>query len=214
MLAIGEALIHDDVLKESFTCDLNRCKGGCCVAGDAGAPLLEEELDMLNRVYEKVKPYMTPEGIKTIEKEGKYVYDKDDREYVTPLIVRTKAQKEKLRLSKDRNENARADLKECAYTYFDKGIALCGIEKAYSEGKIEFKKPLSCHLYPIRITRANGYDSLVYDRWEVCSPACDLGKLTKIPVYEFVSAALLRKYGQSWLTELRTAAKLLLKKKN
>jgi hypothetical protein len=213
MLAIGNTLISQEVMKVAFTCDLNRCKGACCVAGDSGAPLEEAELELLDKVYEKVKPYLTEEGIRTIEKNGNYVYDKEDREFVTPLIIRSDKEKNKLRKSKDKNENARAELKECAYTIFENGIALCGIEKAFNEGKIDFHKPISCHLYPIRITKKNGYDSLNYNRWDVCSPACELGKQTRIPIFEFVSSALTRKYGAAWLAELRLASSLLVKQK-
>lgn len=212
MYALGNTLISKEVLETHFTCDLNRCKGACCVAGDSGAPLEREELDQLTEVYEKVKPYMTPEGIQTVEKEGKFVYDKEDKEFVTPLIIRTEKQKQVLRHSKDKNEKARSELKECAYTYFENGIAGCAIEKAYNEKKIDFRKPVSCHLYPIRIKKENGYDKLRYDKWNVCSPACALGKQTRIPVFEFVSAALLRKYGGDWLSELREAVKYLSKK--
>jgi len=184
MLAIGNALVSEDVIEKQFVCDLNACKGACCVKGDYGAPLEEDELPMLDAIYEKVKPYLTADGIKAIEKQGKYLlYEK--KEWVTPL----------------------AKGKECAYTIFDNGTAKCGIEKAYYEGKISWKKPVSCHLYPIRITKhKSGVDAINYDRWNICNPACKLGKSLQVPVYKFLKDSLIRKYGEDWYKELEFAA--------
>jgi hypothetical protein len=187
MIAIGKTLISEDVLEKNFVCDLNACKGACCVKGDYGAPLEDDELEILDSIYEKVKPYMTESGVKAVEKQGKYIrYER--KEWVTPL----------------------AKGKECAYTIFDEGVAKCAIEKAYYEGKVDWKKPISCHLYPIRITRQkNGYDAVNYDRWNICNPACKLGESLKVPVYKFLKESLTRKYGEEWYKELTIAAQLL-----
>ena len=213
MLAIGPTLVSEELIEEQFCCDLEKCKGACCVAGDAGAPLALDELKILEEIYEKVKPFMTEEGKRTIEKKGLYVYDKDDKEWVTPLIERSKKEIEKLRQSPDKNQRARAELKECAFTQFENGVAKCSIEQAYKQGVISFQKPVSCHLYPVRIKKFEGYDAVNYNQWSVCAPACALGKKLKLPVYSFVKDALTRKYGQEWFSELDKAAKLLVKKR-
>ncbi len=189
MIAIGKALVSEDVIEKQFVCDLNACKGACCVKGDYGAPLEKEELPIMDEIYEKVKPYLREEGIKAIEKQGKYLlYEK--KEWVTPLVKG----------------------KECAYTVFEKGIAKCGIEKAYYEGKIEWKKPISCHLYPIRITKQkNGMEAVNYDKWNICNPACKLGDSLKVPVFKFLKDSLIRQYGEDWYKQLEIAADLLSK---
>jgi hypothetical protein len=185
MLVIENTLISEEVIEKHFVCDLTACKGACCVKGDYGAPLEDDELPMLDKVYEKVKPYMTPAGIEAVEKQGKYLlYEK--KEWVTPLIKG----------------------KECAYTFFDeKGVAKCAIEKAYLDGKVKWKKPISCHLYPIRITKQrNGLEALNYDRWSICKAACKLGDSLKVPVYKFLKDSLTRKYGKEWYKQLEIAA--------
>lgn len=191
MLAIKNTLVSEDVIDKQFVCDLNACKGACCVKGDYGAPLEKDELPILEEIYDKVKPYLREEGIKSIEEQGKYVlYEK--KEWVTPIVKG----------------------KECAYTIFEKGVAKCGIEKAYYEGKINWKKPVSCHLYPIRITTGkNGIDAVNYDRWSICKPACKLGETLKVPVYKFLKESLTRKYGEDWFRELELAADLFIAEK-
>jgi Protein of unknown function (DUF3109) len=192
MITIGNTLVSEDIIEKQFVCDLNACKGACCVKGDYGAPLENSELQMLDKIYEKVKPYLRPEGIKAIEKQGKYVlYEK--KEWVTPIIKG----------------------KECAYTVFDKdGVAKCGIEKAYYDGAVDWKKPVSCHLYPIRITKhRTGMEALNYDRWSICKAACKLGDTLKVPVFKFLKESLTRKYGQEWYKELEMAAELMEEKK-
>lgn len=184
MIAIENTLVSDEIIERKFVCDLNKCKGECCVAGDMGAPLEEGELPILDEIYEKVKPYMSESGVEAIELQGRYVLEEGEEEYTTPLIHG----------------------KECAYTIFEKGIAKCAIEKAYLEGVINFKKPISCHLYPIRINRYDGYDAVNYHEWQVCSPACALGKELSVPVYEFLKEPLTRKYGKDWYEQLKYAA--------
>jgi hypothetical protein len=187
VIAIDNVLVSDDVIEAQFVCDLNKCKGGCCEDGDAGAPLSVKELETLNEIYETIKPYLTPEGIRWIEKHGRYNYD---REYgwVTPTINGT----------------------ICAYGLRDEnGIIKCGIEQAYRDGKIGFKKPISCHLYPIIVREGkNGdYDRMNYEPRDVlCKPACKLGKKLKVPVYEFLKEPLLRKYGPEFYEALEAVA--------
>ena len=152
---------------------------------------------------------MTADGIRTVEEKGVAVYDNEDKEFVTPLIERSKKEKEKLRQSSDGHERARAEQKECAFTYFENGVASCAIEKANSVGLISFRKPLSCHLYPVRIKKYEGYEAVNYSRWSVCAAACVLGSKTKLAVYEFVKVALVRKYGLDWFSELSRASKLM-----
>ena len=186
MLAIGNTLISEDLLEKHFVCDLNACKGACCVKGDYGAPLEDDELEELDKVYDIVKPYLPETGIAAIEKQGRYLlYDK--KEWVTPLVKG----------------------KECAYTVFEDGIAKCGIEKAFYDGKIKWKKPISCHLYPIRITKnkKTGIEALNYDRWSICKAACKLGDNLKVPVFKFLKESLTRRYGKKWYAELEFAAK-------
>ncbi len=180
MIEIGTVLLHEDVVKENFVCNLNKCKGACCLEGDSGAPLDADELDILDEIYPKVKPFMTAKGIATIEKMGTYVKDFEG-DYTTPCV--------------DVN-------KECAYVIFENGITKCAIEKAYEHGATNWKKPISCHLYPIRITKYPEFDMLNYDRWSICSPACAFGTELKVRVHEFLKAPLIRKYGQDWYREL------------
>ncbi len=180
MILIDETVISDDIKEQFFVCDLEKCKGACCVEGDLGAPLTEEETKILDKVYQKVKPYLSDQGIREIEKQGTFILD-EEGDFSTPTI------------------NGR----ECAYAiYDDKGILKCGIEQAYNDGKIKFRKPISCHLYPIRITKYDHYEAINYDRWHICSPACGLGKELGVPVYKFLKEALTRKYGERWYREL------------
>jgi hypothetical protein len=178
MIVIDDKIISDDVVEEQFVCDLGACKGECCVAGDFGAPLDESELKTLDKIYDKVKPYLTEEGIKTIEEQGRYVFVKENKEWCTPLMKKGGG---------------------CAWLNYDKnGVVICGIEKAYNEGVIDWKKPISCHLYPIRISKKRGFDAVNYERWHVCKAACKNGKALKVPVYKFLKEALIRKYGEEF----------------
>lgn len=187
MIAIDNVLVSDAVVEAQFVCDLMKCKGGCCEDGDAGAPLEKDELEQINQVYETVKPYLTEEGIRWIEKYGRYQYDKDFG-WVTPTI-----------------EN-----KMCVYGLKDKyGIIKCGIEQAYRDGKIEFKKPISCHLYPIITNKGKKgqFDRVNYEpRETLCNPACVQGKKLKVPVYQFLKEPLIRKYGPEFYAALEKIA--------
>lgn len=183
MIEVSNVLVHEDVVKENFVCNLNKCKGACCLEGDSGAPLNHDELHILDEIYPRVKPFMTAKGIATIEQTGTYVTDFEG-DYTTPCV--------------DTN-------KECAYVVWENGITKCAIEKAYEQGVIDWKKPISCHLYPIRITKYPEFDVLNYDRWSICSPACSFGNELKVRVHEFLKGPLIRKYGEDWYNELELA---------
>lgn len=188
MIAIQNTVVSRDVIDKQFVCDLEKCKGACCIAGVSGAPLSEDELPVIDRVFDKIEPYLTERGKAAIEKQGRYLID-GDGEYVTPLI----------------NE-----VEECAYTIYDnKGIAGCSFEKAFHEGKINWRKPISCHLYPIRITKYKDYDAVNYEKWSVCKAACKLGDSLQVPVYKFLKDSLIRKYGNEWYLELCKVAEQL-----
>ncbi len=187
MIQVGDILVSDDIREKEFVCNLEKCKGACCVEGDYGAPLEPEELDILKETYPKIKDYLTPEGIRAIEKQGTYVLDPDG-DYSTPTIGG----------------------RECAYAiYDDKGILKCGIEHAWKEGKTGFRKPISCHLYPIRITKKKNFEAINYNKWSICSPACTLGKELEVPLYKFLKEPLIRKYGEAWYTELVEVIEIL-----
>ena len=187
MIAIEKTLVSEDLLEKKFVCDLSACKGACCVAGNAGAPVEDEEVETLKKEFFKIRPYMIPEGIETIEKEGFAVIDEDGDQGI-PLLP---------------------GKGQCAFVFFDKGVASCAIEKAHRDGKIEFKKPISCHLYPVRITKYKDYDAVNYEKWSVCKPACKCGDKLDVPVFRFLKEPLIRKYGKGWYEQLSTANKLL-----
>lgn len=184
MLQIGKSLISDDLLEEHFACDLNACKGACCVDGQAGAPLEEEELPVLDTFYPKIKLFLRPAGIAAIEEQGTHIKGSDG-DWETPLVNKL----------------------ECAYVVFHpSGIAQCGIEKAYQAGAIPWQKPISCHLYPVRVKEYTELTAVNYHKWQICDPACSLGASLKVPIYKFVREALIRKFGEIWYAELEALA--------
>lgn len=187
MFQIGKTIISEDLLEKDFVCNLSACKGACCIDGDAGAPLEEDETAILDEIYPKVKPFLRPEGIEAIEAQGTWIIG-EDGEFETPLINGA----------------------DCAYVIFDKkGTALCGIEEAYNQGEISWKKPVSCHLYPVRVQEYSEFSAVNYHQWEICDDACSLGKELQVPVYKFVKAALIRKFGEDWYAELEKTAESL-----
>lgn len=194
MIAIDNVLISDEIVQEHFVCDLNVCKGGCCVDGDAGAPLSKEELKKIDEVYAGVLPYLNEESKEELQRQGRYVYDKEFG-WVTPTIAS----------------------KVCVYGIIDKrGIVKCGIEQAYNDGKVAWKKPISCHLFPIRIqqSRDKQTDYVNYEpREDLCSAACTLGAKLKVPVYVFLKDALTRKYGEEFYEMLEATAQHMQTKK-
>ena len=196
MIVIDNILISDDVVEKQFVCDLNKCKGGCCEEGDAGAPLDEDELEIILEMYEKIKPYLSPESIKEIEKKGKYTYNKEFG-WVTPTLG---------------NDN-----EICVYGKRDeKGIIKCAFEQAYYDGVISWKKPISCHLFPIIAKKGllGEYNRVNYEpREKLCNPACALGKKLDVLTYEFLKEPLIRKYGEEFYNALDKAVKMQSAKK-
>ncbi|MEM8999017.1 MAG: DUF3109 family protein [Bacteroidota bacterium] len=184
MFQIGTVLVSEEIIDNDFVCDLNVCKGACCVDGYSGAPLEDKETEILVELYEKVRPFLRKEGVEAIEKQGAFVKG-EDGEWETPLV----------------NNN------ECAYVIFSKdGMAKCGLEEAYNKGSTNWKKPISCHLYPIRVNEYSEFTAVNYHKWEICDSACALGKQLKTPIYVFVKEALKRKFGEEWYNELERIA--------
>lgn len=180
MYKVGDVLVSEDVSKKEFVCNLQKCKGACCVEGELGAPLEGKELSILEDIQDDVMPYLSEKGRQLIEDTG-VAWEEGDNEYATPLL-----------------ENG-----ECAYAiYDDQNILKCGIEQAYNDGKVSFKKPLSCHLYPIRIVPLKVMEAVNYEHWEICNDACVLGEQLNVPVYKFLKEPLIRKYGEEWYNEL------------
>lgn len=180
LIEIHDKIISTQIFDRKFVCDLNTCKGACCIKGDAGAPLDEEEANILEENIDKIKPFMRKEGIEEVDKTGVFYIDQEN-DMATTLV----------------NEQ------ECAFVFFDeKGITKCAIEKAQSEGAIDFKKPLSCHLYPIRVKKFNDFTALNYNHWDICEPACSCGDKFNVPVYKFLREPLIRAFGDSFYEEL------------
>ena len=188
MYIIDQFVILDEVIENQFVCNLEACKGACCWEGDYGAPLEEEELDVLDAIYENIKPLLSSEAIQSIEKEGRYVYVEEEKEFATPLL-----------------ENA-----ACAYLIFeDNGIAKCALEKANEMQLTDFPKPISCHLYPIRIESMEHslFKKIRYDQWDICSAACENGLKLEVQVFEFLKKPLIRKFGAEFYERLEDIAK-------
>lgn len=188
MIAIDNVLVSDEVLEEQFVCDLTKCKGGCCEDGDAGAPMEKWELEKLKEHFNVIRPYMTQEGLAEIKQQGKYIFDKEFG-WVTPTI----------------NGGI------CAYGFKDKqGVIKCAIEQAYNDGKLDWKKPLSCHLFPIKIQKSKRDPDVEYVNYEpredLCRAACSFGKKLKVPVYVFLKDSLIRKYGEEFYKALEATA--------
>ena len=189
MIQIKDQLVSLEVLQNGFVCNIGKCKGACCVEGDSCAPLEEDEAQLLEEELETIKPFLSAKGLGAISNQGPHMIDRDG-DQVTPLI----------------------DGKECAYTVFTKsGTAQCGIELAWNQGQTTFRKPISCHLYPIRTKRYSTFEAVNYERWQICSDACALGEELKVPVFKFLKEPLIRKYGEEWFEALE-AANLELKK--
>ncbi len=188
MIAIDNVLLSDEIVEEHFVCDLDKCKGGCCVDGDCGAPLTEEEAKVIANIYPTIKSSLNPEFIPEIERQGTHTTD-PEYGYVTPTV----------------NGGI------CVYGITDElGIVKCGIEKAWKEGKVNFRKPISCHLFPIRVISHPGYEAVNYEpRDTLCKPACKLGKQLKVPVYVFLKDAIVRKYGDEFYEALDAVANKL-----
>jgi hypothetical protein len=184
MILIDNTLIHQDVINEAFVCDLNKCQGACCWEGEYGAPLEKSEINQIEEILEIVLDELTQENRQIIKEKGVSVWYDDLNKNGTPLM----------------GDGA------CAFLIREgNGVGKCAFEKVWEEGKTNFKKPISCHLYPIRISKSEATDMefVNYDRWKICNPACSLGAKLKIPLFEFCSEALERKYGKEFLEKLR-----------
>ena len=185
IIEIGDKLVSSDLFSEKFVCDLTACKGACCVEGDAGAPVTTAEISILEEIFDDVKPFLTEKGIAAIEKNGVFYLD-EDGDAVTTLV-----------------EN-----KACAFATFDKdGTAKCGIEQAYNAGKVSFKKPISCALFPVRAKQYKSFVALNYESIPTCKPACDCGSKLNVPIYRFLKEPLIRAYGKTFYEQLEEVAK-------
>lgn len=192
MIVVGNKLLSEDIFEVQFSCDIGACQGACCVEGSGGAPLSEEECAILDDIFDDIKPYLRKEGLDVIEKEGLFVVGRDGT-LETPLI-------------EDR---------ACVYTTISKnGNVQCGIEQAHREGKIDWKKPISCHLYPIRIKELIDFTALNYHKWSICSSALSCGIARETTVLEFCKDALVRRFGLEWYEEALKTMKIWIDEKN
>jgi len=183
MLEIGKTIVSLDVLEEYFSCDLSKCKGACCIEGDSGAPLTKSEAKKIKEVYPIVKEYLAPRNNKAIEIQDLYFIDKEG-DLVTSLV-----------------EN-----RECVFSIREKkGVLKCAFEKAFLDGKTDFQKPLSCHLFPVRITEYKRFDAVNYEKLDICKPGRLCGASRKLPLYKFLQEPLTRKYGEEWFRQLEFA---------
>lgn len=191
MIIHRDTLISDDIIEKNFICDIEKCKGACCVEGEFGAPLTTDEIKIIEKEYENIKPHLSPKGQKAIDKKG--IWEKDSEGDIVTTCLPTG---------------------ECNFSIYDKnGILECGIEKAFKDGKTTFRKPISCHLYPIRVDKVGEHEALNYHRWNICKPACALGNKHKVPIYKFLKDALIRKFGEAWYEELEEIAEAYLRAK-
>lgn len=193
MLVVQDILISEEIIEQQFHCNLNACKGACCWEGDYGAPVDKEEMETVQLHIEKIKKNLPAQSVQLIEEQGGFTYYKEPKVWGTTCHT----------------DGA------CVFlTKNELGISMCGIEKTWHEGAIPFQKPISCHLYPIRVTQNDivGFEAWNYDEWDICSAACTLGKEKKIPVYKFVKGAIIRKKGQDFYEELEAAAEYLQQK--
>lgn len=191
MIILGETLISEDIFEKQFICNIDKCKGACCIEGDKGAPVETAEVEILKKEYPNIKPFLSKEGIEFIEKNQ--FFEEDGAEYVTTCLP---------------------DGKCCFVVEEKNGLLSCGIEKAYYAGKTDFLKPISCHLYPIRISKYATYHAVNYHQWDICSDACQLGEEKKVPVYQFLENSLTRKFGAEWYAELKEIAEAYLNQAN
>lgn len=187
MIQIDDKIISLDVFERHFICNLPRCHGECCVEGESGAPLEDDETLILDAIFPVIKPLLSDKALEIIEKTGTWEIDSDG-DKVTPII----------------------NGKECVYTYFDNdGTCKCSIEKAFNEGLITFRKPVSCHLYPIRVSKYAKFEALNYHNWHICAPARELGAKVGVPLFRFLKDPIVRKYGEAFFDEMEEAEKLL-----
>ena len=189
MVQIDDVVVSLDVFREKFICNLDACKGQCCIEGDAGAPLEEEEVAEVEKVLPGIWDQLSPQAREIIDRQG-VCYTDQDGDLVTSIV----------------------NGKDCVFTCYDeKGCCYCAIEKAYRDGKVDFYKPVSCHLYPIRVGNYGPYKAVNYHRWDVCKAAVILGQKENVPVYKFLKEPLIRKFGEAWYNEMESVAEELRK---
>ena len=186
MLIVGNVLVSEELIDKCFCCDLSQCKGACCVDGDLGAPVAPDEVAELEECYPDFQKYMTEEGVAVVENGGTFVFNGGDS-FDTPLVESNDA---------------------CAFAFYEDGVAKCAIEKCFLDGDIPFRKPISCYLYPIRVSRVGDYEALNYDHWSICRTAVENGERLHLPVYQFLREPLIDKYGAEWYSELEEMVRL------
>ncbi len=179
IIEVGNTLISTEIFSTFFVCHLEKCKGACCVEGDRGAPLEKEEIEKILANIEGIKPYMTKEGLALLKSEG--FHEGDEINDIATTCLPTG---------------------ECVFAYKENGILGCAMEKAYKEGKTDYYKPISCHLYPIRINKTGLHEAINYHEWDICNSACSFGRELNVPVFQFLKEPLIRKYGAPWFKEL------------
>ena len=186
MLIVGNVLVSEELIDKCFCCDIEQCKGICCVEGDSGAPVAPDEVAELEEYYSDYKKFMTEEGVAVVENGGTFVFNGGDS-FDTPLVESNDA---------------------CAFAFFEDGVAKCAIERCFLNREIPFRKPISCYLYPIRVSRVGDYEALNYDHWSICKSAVENGNRLKLPVYKFLKEPLIAKYGEVWYAELEEMVRL------
>lgn len=187
MIEIGRTVLSRDIFEKQFLCDILKCKGACCIEGDSGAPLTDEEAEIIEGDYSAFENLIPEKHKIEIEKQGFSLIDSDG-DLVTPLV----------------------DNRQCAYSFYDKrGTLKCAIEKAYFDGKTKFRKPVSCHLFPIRISEYKRFDAINYEKLDICKPGRECGVSEKLPMYKFLKEPLIRKYGEEWYKEVEIAGEYL-----
>lgn len=184
MIIVGDVLVSDELIDKYFCCDLSACKGACCIEGDAGAPVKPEEIADLSENYPIFKKYMTEEGVAVVEANGDPFVFNGNGDFETPLMPSNNA---------------------CAFMCYDKDVAMCAIEKAFLQGEIDFRKPISCYLYPIRVSKVGKYWALNYHHWNICQCARTYGNTLKLPAYKFLKDPLTQAFGEEWYKELENA---------
>ena len=189
MIQIGDKIISRELFENHFICHLDKCLGNCCIHGDSGAPLEDDEAELIEKYIDDIKPIMRTEGIQSVNEKGAWVIDRDG-DKVTPLV----------------------GWEECAFVVFEEGIARCAIEKAYEQGAIPFQKPVSCHLYPIRVSKLKSGTALNYHQWHICEPARIFGKREGVPVFRFLKESIVRVYGEAFYDEMEIVYRELIKK--
>lgn len=191
MIIVGDTLVSEDIADIRFACDCDACLGGCCIEGDAGAPLLENEIQEITRNIEAIKPFMRAEGLNAITQSGMVAIDPEGVKG-TPLVKG----------------------RECAFVIYHGKVAMCAIEKAWEQKRISFRKPISCHLYPIRTIDYTEFEAVNYHKWDICKQALVNGRQKNIYLFEFLKDSLIRKYGEAWYEELVLIIEYMKKKKS